>query len=447
VKDERTRLTPVTLQYKVNYTYDREAIGRAGRLQGEVVIGSDFDALRARTGNLVRHRWAGVPLIAFSELWPAACGTALTAVALAYTVVAWIAVRRRIPGFPSAAAKAPKATVLKALCGAEHGLYEHLKSFCDQDHAEFQIIFGVADANDEAVAIVQQLQRDFPAADLHLVIDGKQHGANRKVSNLINMACHARYDYLVVADSDIHVSRDYLSKVTLPLLDPTVGIVTCPYRGCPRAGLWSLLGSLFINDWFMPSVRVAALAGSRSFAFGSTIAVRRQVLSRIGGFHAVANQLADDYRLGELTRRLGLRTVLSDVIVETSVDERTLGDLFRHNVRWLRTIRAVRPVGHFLSFVTFGVPIALSGCLCAGLSSATVVMSAMTMCARVMLHRANHQPLQRLGSAWVLALSDVFGIALWAWSFVTHRVHWRSVEYSVHGDACVEAPPAVTSVG
>jgi hypothetical protein len=217
----------------------RPRSNRTGRrLQGEVVIGSDFDALRASRRNLVRHQWAGVPLIAFREIWLMACGTVLTAIALAYTVVAWTAVRKRIPVFASAATRAPQATVLKALCGAEHGLYEHLRSFCDQDHAEFQIIFGVADANDEAVAIVRQLQRDFPAADLHLVIDGKQHGANRKVSNLINMACYARYDYLVVADSDIHVSRDYLSKVTLPLLDPTVGIVTCPYRGCPRAGLW-----------------------------------------------------------------------------------------------------------------------------------------------------------------------------------------------------------------
>jgi ceramide glucosyltransferase len=412
-----------------------------------VVIGSDFNASSAGTEHPVRHLGASDPLILFREIWLTACGTALTAIALAYILVAWIAVRRRIPVFASAATRAPQATVLKALCGAEHGLYEHLRSFCDQDHAEFQIIFGVADANDEAVAIVRQLQNDFPAADLDLVIDSKQHGANRKVSNLINMACHARYDYLVVADSDIHVSQDYLSKVTLPLLDPTVGIVTCSYRGCPRAGLWSLLGSLFINDWFMPSVRVAALAGSRSFAFGSTIAVRRQVLSQIGGFHAVADQLADDYRLGELTRRIGLRTVLSEVVVETSVDERTLGDLFHHNVRWLRTIRAVRPVGHFLSFITFGMPIALIGCVCAGLSSATVVMSAMTMCARVMLHRANHQPLQRQGSAWVLALSDVLGMALWAWSFVTHRVQWRNVHYSVHGDACVEARPAVSSVG
>lgn len=376
------------------------------------------------------------------ENWLSACGTSLTGITLAYTLVAWIAVRKRKPVSRSAAARPPQATVLKALCGAEYGLYEHLRSFCEQDHGEFQIIFGVADANDEAVAIVRQLQRDFAAADLQLVIDGRQHGANRKVSNLVNMASHARYDYLVVADSDIRVDRDYLSKVTLPLLDPTVGIVTCPYRGCPRAGLWSLLGSLLINDWFMPAVRLAALAGSESFAFGATIAIRRHVLTQVGGFHAVADQLADDYRLGELTRRIGLRTVLSEIIVETCVDEGTLGDLFRHNVRWLRTIRAVRPVGHFLSFVTFGVPVALLGCLCASLSSATVVMSAMTLGARLLLHRASRQPHLRLGKPWLLALSDLFGVACWAWSLVARQVQWRNVQYRIRGNSCAETPRA-----
>src|SRR5271168_5284222 len=167
----------------------------------------------------------------------------------------------------------------------------------------------------------------------------------------MNMMTLARHDFLVISDSDVRVPRNYLSRVVGPLLDQDVGIVTCPYRGNPRKGLWSLLGSLFINDWFIPSVRVAAMSGSRAFAFGVTIGIRRQVLARIGGFAAIANQLADDYRLGELTRQLGLRTVLSDVVVETCVDERSFGDLVRHELRWLRTIRAVRPLGYSLSFI------------------------------------------------------------------------------------------------
>jgi ceramide glucosyltransferase len=166
--------------------------------------------------------------------------------------------------------------------------------------------------------VVRGLQREFPSKDLKIAIDGRQHGSSPKVSNLINMMALARYDYLVISHSDVRVTRDYLAKVVAPLHDLSVGIVTCCYRGCAPAGLWSLLGSMFINEWFTPSVRVAAMAGPRSFAFGATIAIRRQVLASIGGFSAIADQLADDYRLGELTRRMELRTVLSDVMVSWS---------------------------------------------------------------------------------------------------------------------------------
>jgi ceramide glucosyltransferase len=289
-----------------------------------------------------------------TQPWLIRCGTGLAALAMSYSITAWRAVRRQIRAPRVAMSDAPPVTVLKPLCGAEHAIYECLRSFCEQDYPRFQIVFGVSDSDDPAIAVVRRLQREFPGRDLKLAIDGRQHGSSPKVSNLINMMALARHDYLVIADSDVRVTRGYLAKVVAPLLDPRVGIVTCSYRGWPRAGLWSLLGCLFINEWFTPSVRVAAMAGSRSFAFGATIAIRRQVLASIGGFEAIANQLADDYRLGELTRRMGLRTVLSEVVVETCVDERNLDELLRHELRRLRTIRAVRPAGHALCFITFG---------------------------------------------------------------------------------------------
>ena len=142
-------------------------------------------------------------------------------------------------------------------------------------YPRFQIVFGVSDGDDPAIEVVSRLQREFPHLDLQIAVDRRQHGSSRKVSNLINMMSLARHDYLVISDSDVRVSPDYLASVVAPLLDPEVGIVTCPYRGTPRAGFWSLLGSLFINEWFTPSVRVAAMFGSRAFAFGTTIAIRR----------------------------------------------------------------------------------------------------------------------------------------------------------------------------
>src|SRR5438105_949157 len=191
-----------------------------------------------------------------------ACGTALAALAMAYAVTAWLAVRLRRAAAQSGPGAMPPVTVLKPLCGAEHELYGCLRSFCDQDYPGFQIVFGVRDADDPALEVVRRLQLEFAALELQIAIDPTQHGSSAKVSNLINMMPLARYDYLVIADSDVRVAPDYLAKVVPPLLDTGVGIVTCPYRGYPRGGSWSELGAAFINDWFMPSGDAGALLGS-----------------------------------------------------------------------------------------------------------------------------------------------------------------------------------------
>jgi ceramide glucosyltransferase len=375
------------------------------------------------------------PITHVGFLW---CGIAFAALAMLYAVIAYVATSMRVRSSRFTAGGLPPVTILKPLCGAEPETYECLRSFCDQAYTEFQVIFGVCDSTDPAVAIVKRLQREFPHRDLQLTIDRRQHGSSRKVSNLINMMPPARYDFLVLSDSDVRVKRDYLAKVVAPLVEGGVGIVTCAYRGCPRPGFWSLLGSLFINEWFMPSVRVAALAGSRSFAFGATIAIRRQVLASIGGFVSIANQLADDYRLGELTRRLGLRTVLSDVVVEICVAESSFAELVRHELRWLRTIRALRPVGYGFSFVTFGVPVAVLGVVLASGALPTLIMLAITTLARIMLHLATRKPRSPPLQLFVLPLRDVLSLSLWAWSFVTRRVHWREDRYQVTRDGSAE---------
>ena len=366
-------------------------------------------------------------------------GSALCAATLAYSLIALLATRLRLETargtWPD---ERPPVTLLKPLCGDEHELYECLRSFCDQIYPRFQIVFGVSDGADPAVDVVARLKREFPELDLQLVIDRRQHGSSRKVSNLINMMAAARHDYLVISDSDVRVRPDYLARIVAPLLEPEVGIVTCPYRGAPRPGLCSLLGAQFINEWFMPSVRVAAMTGSRAFAFGATIAIRRSVLNRVGGFAAIANQLADDYRLGELTRRAGLATVLSDVVVETCVDERTVSDLLRHELRWLRTIRAVRPVGYTLSFITFGMPVAAVGALLCGLSRPALTALALTVLSRILLHWQVRGRDERLLNLCALPLRDGLSLLLWAWGFVTRRVHWRDDRYQVTRDGSAQ---------
>jgi ceramide glucosyltransferase len=362
-------------------------------------------------------------------------------------VIACIALRARRGPVRTPLAVIPPTTILKPLCGAEHDLYECLRSFCEQPCADLQIVFGVRDPTDAALGVVRRLQREFPRLDLQVVVNPVQHGTSGKVSNLINMMACARHEYLVIADSDVRVSPDYLGKVVAPLLDDGVGIVTCLYRGCPRPGLWSLLGSLFVNEWFRPSVCVAALSGSRAFAFGATIALRRETLTRIGGFRAIASQLPDDYRLGELTRQLGLRTVLSELEVETLVDEATLGGLLRHQLRWLRTIRTVQPLGYAFAGVTIGLPVAVIGGVLAGLSAPILAMLGITLVARLMIGsgpRRTHFPLAQL---WLVAISDLLLFGLWCWSFTTRRVHWRNTCYRVTRDGTVHPiPPLRTSM-
>lgn len=369
--------------------------------------------------------------------WGHLIGLLLGALALCYSLTAWLALLLRRPSVRRSdqpEPEQPPVTILKPLCGAEADLLECLRSFCQQDYPRFQIVFGVRDTTDPAVAVVQSLQGEFPHLDLVIATNAPHSGSSRKVSNLINMMPLARHEYLVIADSDVRVAPDYLAKVVPPLLDSRVGIVTCPYLGRPRPGLWSLVASVFVNEWFMPSARIAALFGSRAFAFGATIAIRREVLTAIGGFAVIANQLADDYRLGELTRRVGLRTVLSEVVVETCMAERSLGELVRHELRWLRTIRAVRPLGYSFAFISFGVPVAVAGAVLSRGSAASLIMLALTVTARLMLHAIVRGPRLSATPPWVLPVSDFLAFALWCWGFVTSHVHWRDIRYRVARD-------------
>lgn len=383
-------------------------------------------ATPAYLGALSRPAWAGVLLGALAAL---------------YTLVALLGALlrpRRARPWPHAVAL-PAVSILKPLCGAEPRLYECLHSFCNQAWPQLQIVFGVRDLGDPAVAVVRRLQHEFPNLDLALVLDGTHHGSNAKVSNLINIMALAKHDYLIIADSDIRVEPGYVQQVIAPLLDERVGIVTCPYVGRPLPDLWSQLGAQFINGWFVPSVFVAALFGSRSFAFGATIALRRRVLEGIGGLPAIANQLADDYRLGELTRRLGLRTVLSQVAVETIVEERSLADLLGHELRWLRTIKAVRPVGYTLAFVTCSLPVALLGALLAGAAAPALLALGTTALLRLLMHLYWSPPdeASTWRRLWVVPLHDCAVFGMWCWAFLGQRVHWGKTSFHLAQDGSV----------
>ncbi len=366
------------------------------------------------------------------------CGYSFAVASMAYSLISAFATRKTLSPASGIVEVSPPITVLKPLCGAEPEIYECLRSFCEQTYPEYQVIFGVSDPHDPAVAIVHRLQREFPRLDLVLAVERRQHGSNRKVNNLINMMAFARHDYLILSDSDVKVDRNYLANLIPPLLDAGVGIVTCTYRGVPRAGIWSLLGSMYINEWFMPSVRVAALMGYRSFAFGVTIGIRRETLAKIGSFDAVSNQLADDYRLGELTRRLGLRTVLSRVEVDTFVGERTAAELVSHELRWRRTIRNLSPYGYGFSFLTLGLPVtALQLLFARGAVPAAAIFGA-TSLASIFIHLNARLPGVPASRMLLVPFRDLLHFGLWIWSFATRRVQWRNDHYHVTRDGAAQ---------
>ena len=359
------------------------------------------------------------------------CGYAFALASLAYSLITAFATRRTFSRAPRNREALPPVTILKPLFGAQPETYECLRSFCEQAYPRYQVVFGVCDPQDPAVAVVHRLQREFAGLDLVLATDRKEHGSNRKVNNLINMMALARHDYLVISDSDVKVDRDYLARLIPPLLDAGVGIVTCGYRGVPRRGIWSLLGSMYINEWFMPSVRVAALMGYRSFAFGATIGIRRETLAKIGGFSSVANQLADDYWLGELTRQQGLRTVLSQVEVDTLVEDCTAADLVAHELRWRRTIRNLSPYGYVFSVVTLGLPVtALQLLLTQGAAPAAAIFSA-TALASTLIHFNARRPGASASVLLLVPFRDLLHFGLWIWSFATRRVQWGDDHYEV----------------
>src|SRR5882762_2416168 len=361
--------------------------------------------------------------------------------AAGYAVVTVVAVLVwRMQRSPNKPPSMPPITVLKPLCGAEPGLHEHLRSFCRQDYPEFQIVFGVRDAGDPACAVVKRLAAEFPSVPIELVINPQLHGSNLKISNLINMLPYARHDVLAMADSDAFVGTDYLTTVTAPLLDRDIGLVTSVSRGTPTKGIWSRLGAMYINEWYVPSVLLAWLFGYQGYVSGQTVCLRRDTLRALGGLRVLADHLADDHRLGELVRALGLRIVLSPYLVDGEHHEPSFDALVRHELRWMRKIHVLRPRSFRLIFISFGLPLAILGLIAAlaesSRSSAAWMLFGITLLARMALHFVHRLRDDRapLSDFWLLPARDVLICWVWCRSFFTSHVTWRGNEFDVDAD-------------
>jgi ceramide glucosyltransferase len=322
--------------------------------------------------------------------------------------------------------------VLKPLHGAEPGLYENLRSFVDQDYPAMQVVFGVRHSADMALPVARALMRNRPEKDLELVVDARTIGSNLKVANLENMLPAASHDFIVLADSDMRVDPHYLGAATAPLRDPRNGLVTCLYKGVPMGGLWSQFGAMQINFAFLPSALLGEMLSTGGGCFGATIALRREVLERIGGFARIRDELADDHRLGDAVRELGLATVLSPYIVENRLAEPSLSSLWRHELRWARTVRAMAPFGFAGSIVTHTVVLALLAGAAAGFSAIACWLALISCMLRWIsagiIARSLALP---IGGLWLLPLRDVLSFAVFIGSFCGRSVLWRDQLFRV----------------
>ncbi|MGA7711681.1 MAG: bacteriohopanetetrol glucosamine biosynthesis glycosyltransferase HpnI [Rhizomicrobium sp.] len=327
----------------------------------------------------------------------------------------------------SATADYPPVSILKPLYGEEPGLLENLATFCVQDYpAPVQIVCGVHDPLDTAVAAVERLRVLHPGVDITLVADASRHGSNAKVSNLINMLPSARHNLLLLSDSDIAVPPDYLRRVVDALALPGVGAVTCLYTGKPLGGLAAQLSAMGIDYHFLPNVLTGISLGLAKPCFGSTIALDRVVLEQIGGLQSFASVLADDYEIGRAVRAKGLGVTFPAFAVGHTCSDKTIGEWLAHELRWARTIRVVDPAGHAGSIVTHAIPLALLGAILSGFTLFATACLVTSVAARAVLKWRIDQCFGcNGGPLWLLPLRDVLSFGVFLASLVGGSVEWK----------------------
>ena len=328
----------------------------------------------------------------------------------------------------------PPVSILKPIRGVDSFAYDSLASFCRQNYDRFQVVFGVLDADDPGLEPVRRITTDFPQADIKAVVCPLVIGTNLKVSNLLNIEKEATYQILVLADSDIKVGPDYLDRIVQPFADPTVGIVTCMYRSQSR-GLVSLMEGLGVTTDFHAGVLVARKLQGMKFAFGSTIAIRREVLDAVGGFKAIADYLADDFQLGALAVQAGYKVILSDYVVEHVVGPGSLRGFFKHQTRWGRTTRVSRPKGYAGLVLTQGVTASLLFLIAMrGSYIGWIVLGAtwaIRILAGVIVGAGYLKDRQAARFFWLIPLRDLVGFVLWLYTFVGSTIEWRGKRFKL----------------
>jgi ceramide glucosyltransferase len=331
---------------------------------------------------------------------------------------------------------APDVTILKPVKGVDQRMYSGLVSHCKQQYAgNFEIVFGVSSLDDPAVGEIERLRAEFPERAIRLVECRERLGTSGKVSNLVQMLRKAKYEHVLINDSDIRVSPRYLTRVMQCFADATVGMVTAPYIGRTADGgaamtIWSRLEALGISTDFLPGVLTARrLEGGIRFGLGSTLATSKSVLAKAGGLEALTEYLADDYEMGARIAEAGYRVELSNEVVETTVPEYHFRAFREHQLRWARSTRDSRKLGYIGLGITYALPWAIMTCVASGFALWSFSLLSVVLLARVAVALSVGVGVlgdpQVLRDLWLLPLRDFFGLWFWAWSFAGDTVVWR----------------------
>ena len=334
---------------------------------------------------------------------------------------------------------APPVSILKPVRGVDPGAYENFASYCRLDYPEYELVFAMADPHDPAIPVIEKLQKDFPGRLIRFVTDVPRVGENNKVNSLCKLVREARYELLVMTDSDVRVAPDYLRQVVAPFADENVGAVTCFYR-CAGGG--TLAASLDMLGMCMDSVPGALVArrleGKVQFAFGWTMATTKARLAEIGGWESMANHHSDDFELGNRIAARGYRVELMREPVSMFFPSETFREYLRHELRWAIGLRNVRPAGYAGMIFTHGLPWTLLAAIVAAISGWTATAVAFVAAYLVLrlgsAYAAGVWGLQDRNIAaklWLAPLRDAVSAAVWFAGFFTNKITWRGIEYRV----------------
>src|SRR5215475_94358 len=332
----------------------------------------------------------------------------------------------------------PPVSLLKPVHGAEPRRRENIESFFKQDYPAYEIIFAADEENDAALEIIREVASRYPNVTCRILVTGPPQYPNPPASSFTRMAEVARYDILVTSDSDVEVASDYLAQVVPPMLDPSVGMLTCVYRGKNTGGFWSAMDAIGMSIEMTAGVVTANLLEGMKFGLGPTIVTRKDSVAKIGGYRVTADYFSNDFVIGNFIGKAGYRVVLSRHIIDHVVPPMTFKRMWDRQVRWAKGTRWSRPKGHFGTGLIFAVPYGILGMIAGALTGNPVFGFSLFLIA--ILNRlieswaigwgVVRDPIAR-NRAWLYPLRDMLGFAVWCASYLSKRAVWRDKRYQL----------------